>query len=152
MDEGLSTNQREEWRTKEMSAEIIRIEQDQTLSFGNHKLEEKAKAEDFSYQGDLLKVKTYKTMTKLEKNGMFLYESVPGTSVKHFRETEEGVTFQVEADEDAQIILGLAEQTAYEVIVQGESMGIMETHLGGKLNVNVEPSEGNAVTVEIHRA
>ncbi len=134
------------------TAEIIRIEGDQSLSFGNHHLEEKAKAEDFAYQGDLLKVKTYKTMTKLEKNGMFLYESVPGTSVKNFRETEEGMSFQVEAAEDTQIILGLAEQTAYEVIVQGESIGVMETHLGGKLNVSVEPTEGQAVIVEVRKA
>ncbi len=134
------------------TAEIIRIEGNQSLSFGNHHLEEKAKAEDFAYQGDLLKVKTYKTMTKLEKNGMFLYESVPGTSVRNFRETEEGMSFQVEAAEDTQIILGLAEQTAYEVIVQGESIGVMETHLGGKLNVSVEPTEGQAVMVEVRKA
>lgn len=135
-----------------MPADIILIEQDQTLSFGNHKLEEKAKIEDFAFQGDLLKVKTYKTMTKLEKNGMFLYESVPGTSVKHFQETEEGLTFQVEADGDAQLTLGLAEQTSYEVIIQGESIGVMDTGLGGKLNINAEPSDGEAVLVEIRKA
>ncbi|MGN1313449.1 MAG: endosialidase [Lachnospiraceae bacterium] len=134
-----------------MSEDIILIEQDQSLSFGNHKLEEKAKAEDFAYQGDLLKVKTYKTMTKLEKNGMFLYESVPGTSVKHFQETEEGISFQVEADTDAQLTIGLTEQTSYEVRVQGEAVGIMETGLGGKLNINVEPQDGEAVLVEIRR-
>ena len=31
-------------------------------------------------QGDLYKVKTFKEITKLERNGMFVYESVPGTS------------------------------------------------------------------------
>ncbi len=134
------------------TAEIIRIEADQSLSFGDHRLEKKAKVEDFAYQGDLLKVKTYKTMTKLEKNGMFLYESVPGTSVINFRETEEGMTFLVEAAEDTQIILGLAEQTAYEVVLEGESIGVMETNLGGKLNVSVEPTEGRAVAVEIRKA
>ncbi|MBQ9990065.1 MAG: endosialidase [Lachnospiraceae bacterium] len=135
-----------------MPAEIIAIEQDQTLSFGNYKLEEKAKVEDFAFQGDLLKVKTYKTMTKLEKNGMFLYESVPGTTVKHFQETEEGVTFQVEAESDAQLTIGLAEQTSYEVLIEGELIGVMDTGLGGKLNVNVEPSEGKVVRVEIRKA
>lgn len=134
------------------AADIIRIEEDQSLSFGNHHLVEKAKVEDFAYQGDLLKVKTYKTMTKLEKNGMFLYESVPGTSVENFRETEEGMSFQVEAAEDTQIILGLAEQTSYEVIIQGESIGVMETNLGGKLNVSVEPTENEAVKVEVRKA
>lgn len=134
-----------------MSTEIIFIEQDQTLSFGNHRLANKAKVEDFAFQGDLLKVKTYQKMTKLEKNGMFLYESVPGTTVKHFRETEEGMAFLVEADGDTQLILGLAEQTSYEVTVQGECIGVMDTGLGGKLNVSVEPSSNTIVAVEVRR-
>lgn len=56
--------------------ELLRGESDGTISFGNHKLEQKAKLEDFEHAGDLYKVKTYATMTKLEKNGMFMYESV----------------------------------------------------------------------------
>lgn len=39
------------------------------------RLAKKAKVEDYEHAGDLLKVKTYNEMTKLEKNGMFLYES-----------------------------------------------------------------------------
>ena len=58
--------------------ELLRKEADGTISFGNHELEAKAKLEDFEHCGDLYKVKTYKTMTKLERNGMFVYESVPG--------------------------------------------------------------------------
>ena len=71
--------------------ELIRSEADGSISFGNHTLSEKAKVEDFSHEGDLYKVKTYRTMTKLEKNGMFAYESVPGTSVLFFNEREDGV-------------------------------------------------------------
>lgn len=133
------------------TADIIRIEDDTTLSFGNHRLEEKAKTEDFAYQGDFLKVKTYKAITKLEKNGMFLYESVPGTSVNRFQETEEGVTLEIEAAEAAQITLGLAGQTEYEVTVNEQRIGIMETNLGGKLNVSVEPAEGEPVRIEVRR-
>ena len=64
--------------------QLIRTESGGGLSFGNHKLAEKAKVEDFENAGDLYKVKTSHTMTKLEKNGMFTYESVPGTSVGNF--------------------------------------------------------------------
>ena len=70
--------------------QLIRSEADGTISFGNHALAHKAKLEDYEHGGDLYKVKTYATMTKLEKNGMFLYESVPGTSVNQFSETEKG--------------------------------------------------------------
>ena len=135
-----------------MSAEqIIRIAEDGTLSFGNYRLEEKAKAEDFAYQGDLLKVKTYHAITKLEKNGLFLYESVPGSDVSRFRETEEGMQFEVRAGGNCQLILGLAEQAAYEVKVDGNSIGVMETNLGGKLNVSIESDENKKVSLEVVR-
>lgn len=129
-------------------SELIRSEQDGSLSFGNHELNEKAKLEDYKYGGNLMKVKTYKPMTKLEKNGMFLYESVPGTSVYHFNETDKGVSFEVEGNEDAQITVGLQEDVDYEVIVGGMSAGKMKTGMGGKLSFNVELS-GEPVSVEL---
>lgn len=129
--------------------ELLRAEDGGAISFGNHKLEEKAKLEDFEFGGDLLKVKTYKTMTKLEKNGMFVYESVPGTSVTGFKETPEGISFQVEGDEDAQITVGLQDETEYEVFINGDSIGKMSTNLGGKLNLSVELAGAGEVSVKI---
>ena len=67
-------------------AELIRTEADGKISFGNHLLQEKSKKEGFEAGGDEYKVKTFKEITKLERNGMFVYESVPGTSVEHFAE------------------------------------------------------------------
>lgn len=132
--------------------ELLRSEADGAISFGNHKLTQKAKLEDFKHAGDLLKVKTYNEITKLEKNGMFLYESVPGTSVLEFRENEKGVEFIVEGDEDAQITVGLSEDTEYEVFVGGKSVGTMKTGLGGKLNLSVELQGAGEVTVEVEQA
>ena len=37
--------------------ELIRTEQDGTISFGNYKLGQKSKKSDFEYQGDIYKVK-----------------------------------------------------------------------------------------------
>ena len=132
--------------------ELLRSEADGAISFGNHKLAQKAKVEDFEHAGDLLKVKTYKDITKLEKNGMFLYESVPGTSVLDFQENEEGVSFIVEGDEDAQITVGLTDDTEYEVFVDGQSVGIMKTGLGGKLSLSVELEAAGEVAVKIVQA
>ena len=87
-------------------AEFLRSEADGSISFGNHSLAAKAKLEDFPHNGDLYKVKTFQTMTKLEKNGMFLYESVPGTSVNNLVESADGMSFLVEGNEHAQITLG----------------------------------------------
>lgn len=131
--------------------ELLRSESDGAISFGNHKLEKKAKVEDFEHEGDMLKVKTYNEMTKLEKNGMFLYESVPGTSVLKFHENEKGVEFIAEGDEDAQITVGLMEDTEYEVFVGGESIGTMKTGLGGKLSLSVELEGIGEVPVKIRQ-
>lgn len=129
--------------------ELLRSESDGTVSFGNHKLAKKAKVEDFKHAGDLLKVKTYNEITKLEKNGMFLYESVPGTSVLNFKETESGVEFVVEGAEDAQITVGLTDDTEYEVFVSDKSIGTMKTSLGGKLSLSVELEAAGEVAVKI---
>lgn len=131
--------------------QLLRSENDGTISFGNHRLEQKAKVEDYRHAGDLYKVKTYNTMTKLEKNGMFLYESVPGTSVLEFTESESGVAFTVEGDEDAQITVGLTDDTEYEVFVGDVSMGTMRTGLGGKLSMSVELSGAGEVVVKVEQ-
>ena len=70
----------QEWRDagKEdmMDKELIWKEEDGTLGFGDYTLAEKSKVNDFEFDGDLYKVKTFCEMTKLERNGMFVYESV----------------------------------------------------------------------------
>ena len=132
--------------------ELLRSEADGSISFGNHTLAQKAKLEDFEHGGDLYKVKTFATMTKLEKNGMFLYESVPGSSVNHFEESIDGVSFTVSGDEDAQITLGLCDDTEYEVFFSGSSVGKMKTNLGGKLSISAELADADEVHVKVVEA
>lgn len=131
--------------------ELIRTESDQSISFGNHLLREKSKKEGFESGGDQYKVKTFYEITKLERNGMFVYESVPGTSVEHFMEGENGVSFTVEGVEDAQLTLGLSDDTEYNVKVNGEDAGRVRTNLGGKLSVSVELAGAGEVKVEISK-
>ena len=132
--------------------ELLRVEAEDSISFGNHKLAAKAKVEDFEHAGDLLKVKTCREITKLEKNGLFLYESVPGTSVLGLVESELGMEFVAEGDGDAQITLGLTDDTEYEVFVAGKSVGTMKTGLGGKLSISVELGEVGEVAVKVVKA
>ena len=129
--------------------ELLRTESDRTISFGNHGLAAKAKLEDYEHDGNLYKVKTFKELTKLEKNGMFAYESEPGTSVNHFAETENGLDFQVEGTEDAQITVGLEEDTVYTVYVNGANVGEMKTNLSGKLSISVELASVGKAEVRI---
>ena len=46
--------------------ELIRTEENQSISFGNYELPQKSKVSDFEFQGDIYKVKTFKEITKLE--------------------------------------------------------------------------------------
>lgn len=129
--------------------ELLRTENDGSISFGNHKLTEKSKLDNYEFNGDLYKVKTFQSITKLEKNGLFVYESVPGTSVLNFSESNEGVSFVVEGSEDAQITVGLEEKTEYNVYINGENAGKMATNLGGKLNISVELAGVGEVEVKV---
>ncbi len=131
--------------------ELIRNTENGALSFGNHTLSAKAKKEDFKHKGDLYKVKTYNEITKLEKNGLFVYESVPGTSVNDFEETADGIKCLVEGDKDAQITLGLADDSEYEVFVGGNSIGKMKTNLGGKLSLSMELANEGEVELNVKK-
>ena len=122
-----------------------------TISFGNYKLGQKAKKSDFEYQGDMYKVKTYNEITKLERNDMFVYESVPGTAAEHFRVTDEGVEFTVEGSKDAQITVQLENDTDYEIYVNDSAVGNMRTNMSGKLSVSVELEEGISIPVKAVR-
>ena len=86
-------------------SELIRTEGNGTLSFGDYTLGAKAKLDNYEFHGDKYKVKTFKEITKLERNGLFVYESVPGTSVFDFEETDVRTEFEVEGFEDTQITL-----------------------------------------------
>jgi len=131
--------------------ELIRTEKNGTISFGNYKLGTKSKLQDFEHDGDLYKVKTFYEITKLERNGMFVYESVPGTAVEMFTVSDDGVEFEVEGDKDAQLTVQLAEDTEYEVFVNGAAAGGMRTNMSGKLSASVELNEGTPVKVKISR-
>lgn len=132
-------------------SELIRVESNNTISFGDYSLAEKAKLDNFSFAGDIYKVKTFKDITKLERNEVFVYESVPGTTVREFAQTADAVCFVVEGDEDAQITLELAEETDYEITIDGESAGVMKTNLGGKLSISVELEGVDEVAIKVER-
>lgn len=129
--------------------ELIRKEDNGTLSFGNYLLDTKTKKADFEYQGDLYKVKTFKEITKLEKNGLFVYESVPGSAVTDFKNDGEEISFTVEAAGDLGFTLELEPSQEYKVLLEGVELGKMKTNLGGKLNVSIELDEGKKAAVKV---
>ena len=130
---------------------MIREESNGTISFGDYTLGSKSKKEDFKHGGDLYKVKTFKEITKLERNGAFVYESVPGTAVNELSISENEVSFFVEGFEDAQVTLELEPETEYDITVDGVDAGKMKTNLGGKLSLSVEIDSGKLVPVKVSK-
>ena len=131
---------------------LIQTEQDGSISFGNFSLNEKSKKQDFEHQGDLYKVKTFYEITKLERNGMFVYESVPGTAVDHFTENDEGVSCRVEGYKTSQVTVQLEEETPYQIFENGELTAEITTNVSGKLAVNLDLEDGKPIALEIVKA
>lgn len=129
--------------------ELIRKEDNGTLSFGNYLLDEKSKLSDFKHEGDLYKVKTYKKITKLERNGMFVYESVPGTAVFNLGQKDNELCFDVTGNETAQITLELEAEKEYEIYKNEGLLGNMKTNLGGKLIFSVELEEEKSEFIKV---
>ena len=129
--------------------ELLRAENDGTLSFGDYTLGSKTKLDGFEFQGDIYKVKTFSEITKLEKNEMFVYESVPGTAVTNFNASEQVVTFSVSAMRDVQFTLELEADTEYVVYLDDVNVGDMKTNLSGKLSVSAELEPERSMEVKI---
>ena len=131
--------------------ELLKAETDGTLSFGDYTLGSKTKLDGFGFQGDLYKVKTFSEITKLEKNGMFVYESVPGTAVENFKADEDTVSFKVSGTKDAQFTLELEADSEYKVYMDDVNVGDMKTNLSGKLSVSAELEGDRSVAVRVVR-
>ena len=129
--------------------ELLRTEKDGTISFGDYTLASKTKLDNFEFEGDLYKVKTFSEITKLERNGMFVYESVPGSAVENFKANDTAVNFQISAPEDVNFTLELQPESEYEVLIGGASAGKMNTNLSGKLSVSVELGGDESTEVRI---
>ena len=119
--------------------ELIRKENNGSISFGNYELPQKTKLADFEVNGDLYKVKTFKEITKLEKNGTFVYESIPGTAVSFF----------VDGKGQTQITLELESNKEYRVFVGDRDLGVSKTDVGGKITLDVDLENGNLTTVKV---
>ena len=131
-------------------SELIK-EENGALSFGNYELDSKTKLDGFDYNGDKYKIKTFKEITKLERNGSFVYESVPGTAVHDFKSDDKTVEFKVEGIEDSQITLELEAGQEYVTVIDGNSTGSVKTNLGGKLNLSVELNPGQVSEIRIEK-
>ena len=59
-------------------------------------------------------------------------------AVSHLNTAEDGMSFDVEGPEDAQITVELEDEAEYDITIDGADAGKMKTNLGGKLSLSVE--------------
>ncbi len=121
--------------------ELIRIEESGKISFGNHLMDKKKKISDFEVGADVYKVKTFAEFTKLEKNGKFLYESNPGTTVYELSLSDNGIEFYVEGEKEATIIVGLESNTNYNIIIDNRINGTVKSSISGKISFSIDFNE-----------
>lgn len=120
--------------------ESIRLESDNTLSFGNYVTKEKQKVKNFEALGDVYNVKTHNEVTRLEKNGKLLIETVPGSTIHNFKASEKEILFSAEGIEDTQVTLELESDENYKIYVDDVNIGNAKTNMSGKLSFSIELS------------
>lgn len=130
--------------------EIIRLEGDNSLSFGNYSVTEKQKVNDFDAAGDIYKVKTHNQITRLEKNGKLLVETVPGATIHNLKVSEKRIVFSAEGIDDTQITLELASDTSYKIYIDDVNIGKMKANHFGKISFSAELSS-NAKAIHIEK-
>jgi len=118
--------------------EAIRLESDNTLSFGNYQVKEKQKVTDFDVAGDIYKIRTHNEVTRLSKNGKLLLETVPGATIHNLKVTEKLTTFSAEGFEDTLITLELEPETEYTIYIDDVNICKTKTNLSGKISFSIE--------------
>jgi len=120
--------------------ELIRLESDGSISFGDYLALSKQKMPEFKAGNDIYYVKTFEEITRLEKNGKLLFEAVPGAAVHNFTPIHNGVMFSIESLGDVQITMELEPETEYRVIVDDFNVGSVKSSLAGKIAFSVDTS------------
>ena len=91
-------------------------------------------------------------ITAVTSNGVY---AVSDTQTAENTQLEEnglaGFAVAMNEYEDAQITLELAEETEYEISINGKSAGTMKTNLGGKLSLSVELGDVDAVEIKVEQ-
>ena len=120
--------------------ELIRVNDDTTLSFGNHEATQKQKMDDFIHGEDIFRVRTHNEITRVQKNGELLIEAVPGATIHNFDKDDEQshVFFLLEGLCNTNVTVQLKSDTAYQITCGKNKLGSMISNLSGKISFSVD--------------
>jgi len=114
------------------------LDTDGTLCFGGHTLAGKHKSGDFEAGGDIYRVKTDEYLTRIEKNGRLLFESVPCSTVRGFSLNDKACAFTLAGLRSTQVTMELEPEVDYDIVIDGVSAGVSRSNIASKLNFSVE--------------
>lgn len=127
--------------------EIIKINDNNTLRFGNFEAIDKQKVADFDYNGRKLAVKTHKDITVLKADDSLVMETVPGSVVDNFNWTEEKVAFDIIGYKQTMITLGVAPDAEFKVYIDGVETETLRSKASGKISISVDIENVNRALV-----
>ena len=125
--------------------EIIRLEDDGTISFGDYLSEEKKKAENFKVDSDMYNVKTHNEITRLEKNGKLLIETVPGAVVHNLAVNESAMDFKLIGADDTRVTVELEPEQLYKVVINDINIGNVKSTIAGKVIFSLDLDEEHKI-------
>jgi len=111
------------------------------LSFGNYLIQEKQKLDDFEFNGDKYKVKTHNEITRLEKNGVMLFETVPGSTVHELIISEKNIEFSIEGFKNTEITLSLEANKNYKLKIDEIDKSVHKANSFGKFSFSMTLSD-----------
>ena len=119
------------------------------LSFGNYTAKEKIKVNDFEHMGNIYSLRSHNQVTRLEKNGEMLIETVPGAAISNFTLDDAICSFDIAGAANVQVTLGLAPEVTYHLRVAGDVSEEITANRSGKLSFGAELSrEAKKVILE----
>jgi hypothetical protein len=107
------------------------------LNFGNYNLTQKHKEDNFEFAGNIYKIKTYRDITRLEKNGIMIFESTPGTSVINFNYVQDEVFFGISGMQSTIVTMKMKENQFYDLRIDDNIFDTIRTNEFGKLSFNL---------------
>lgn len=130
--------------------ELIKVEENGTISFGNYELAKKTKLMSFEVGGNLYDIRTFNEITKLNKDEALVYESIPGTAVHNFTVKDRLISFKVAGTAESQITMELSPDTDYNLFIDELKVGKIKSNLAGKIIFSVD-CRNTPKKVEIRR-
>ena len=130
--------------------ELIKVEDNGAISFGNYELGQKTKLMNFDVRGNLYDIRTFNEITKLNKDDGLVYESIPGTAVHNYTVEDKLISFKVAGRAESQITMELSPDTDYNLFIDELKIGKIKSNLAGKIVFSVD-CRNTPKKVEIRR-